>query len=559
MARHVTDLPELRQHIARYLDLDSLKACSLVCKTWHLDFHTVLWRRLSYKVPISLLVSPGALSTWLDTISRKAYLFRHVYHKGSIRAMVPEIRDILLDRCHGLIAIEAFVAGVKNGDPVRYWEETLRPLIEQNKVSLRRLELREVGSIPMTSLHLPSLFSGLPRLQSLEIGMTSTLEDLLSVLDACPTSLRCLDLRSNIQRRKIDQESSAPDQQKSLSQSIVHQAANTTTPPLRLKHLGIHGICYNGTLWDILSHITAHSLESLQVNAIFDSPFSLQVSSKLRDKLSRLTELRIRNRRPKHDLIFPMLLAAIPLHQLRNLHFGTMDTEYTTMLIDQQRQSLESLDVDFVQDHAGALGDILATCSKLKSLEFGAEPFVDIRTLVDPQKPWVCTELEVFKGSFGLSTCPFHLASNENHGAEDSKQEDEEGDEKVATIDPVASDPVEGLFMQRVGRLTKLRRFVRSFDIMGYLFTDYTSDIGKDIMAWTLSSGLIHLADLVNLEWLEFLEGDLPKGIGIPELVFFKQRWTSLRGLACYNMDAVEVKEWLATEWPELQVVLEHT
>jgi hypothetical protein len=76
----------------------------------------------------------------------------------------------------------------------------------------------------------------------------------------------------------------------------------TTAPPPRLKHLGIYGICYNGTLWDILSHIAAHSLESLQVNAIIDSAF--QVSPTLRDKLSRLTGLHITNRRPKHDPYF---------------------------------------------------------------------------------------------------------------------------------------------------------------------------------------------------------------------------------------------------------------
>ncbi|KAK3821714.1 MAG: hypothetical protein J3Q66DRAFT_155574 [Benniella sp.] len=559
MARHATDLPELRQHFARYLDLDSLKACSLVCKAWHLDFHSVLWRHFCYKVPKNLSESAEELSRWLDIASRKAYLFRHVYHKESRRAMVPEISDILLERCHGLITIEAFIARVKGGDPVRYWEETLRPLVEQNKVSIQRLLLREVIPTPMISFHMPSLLSGLPRLQSLELGMVTTLEDLLQVLDACSTSLKCFDLLSSIRRRNADQESSAPDQQKSPSQSIVHQAATTIAPPLRLKRLGILGGCYNGTLWDILSHIAAHYLESLQVNAIIDTPFAFQVSPTLRDKLSRLTDLHVKNRQPKDDPLFPVLLAAIPLQQLRNLHMGAMDVECTTMLIDRHHQSLETLTVHFVQSHAGALGDILATCSKLKSLDFGTEPFVDIRTLIDPQKPWVCTELEVFEGIFGLSPCPSPLASNENNGAEDSKQEDEGGDGKVTTFDPVTSDLVESLFMQRVGRLTKLRRFMHRFDIMGRLFSDYTGDEGKDVMAWTLFSGLTHLADLVNLEWLEFLDGDLPEGISIPELVFFKQHWTSLRGLACYNMDAVEVKEWLATEWPELQVVLNHT
>ncbi|KAK3821715.1 MAG: hypothetical protein J3Q66DRAFT_155591 [Benniella sp.] len=468
--------------------------------------------------------------------------------------MTPEIRDILLSRCHGLITIEAFVAGVKASDHIHYWEETLWPLIEQNKASLRRLQLREaIWVSTMVSLHLLSLLPGLSCLQSLELGIIFTLDDLLPVLNACPNSLNCLVLRSHVRRRKADQESSAPDQQKSpSSQSIVHQAA--TTPPLRLKHLGILGICYHGTLWDILSHIAAHSLESLQVNEIIDSPFSLQVSPALRDTLSRLTDLHINRRRPKHDPLLPMLLAALPPQQLRNLHLGTMDTECTTMLIDRQHQSLESLNVSFVQGHGGALGDILATCSKLKSLKFGTEPFVDIRTLIDPQKPWVCTELEVFEGIFGLSPCPSPLASNENNGAEDSKQEDEEGDEKVATLDPVTSDPAESLFMQQVGRLTKLRRLVQNSDIN---FSYYASVGSKDIMAWTLSSGLTHLADLENLEWFETLDAKIPKGIGILELSFIKQHWSSLRVLTCSIVDSVEVQEWLAIEWPGLKVKLQ--
>lgn len=78
-------------------------------------------------------------------------------------------------------------------------------------------------------------------------------------------------------------------------------------------------------------------------------------------------------------------------------------------------------------------------------------------------------------------------------------------------------------------------------------------------MAWTLTSGLTRLAGLVNLEWLEFLDVELPKGIGIPELVFFRKHWPNLKGLACYKIEAVEVQELLATEWPELEVKLNHT
>jgi len=539
MAKYATDLPELRQHIAPHLDLVTLKACSLVCRAWRLDFHSVLWERFSYKVPRSCTESLEEHVAWLDITSKKAHLFRHIYHKEYRRAIDPGVRDILLDRCHGLITIEAFVAGIRILDPVRYWEETLRPLIEQNKASLRRLQLLSPCSwIPMTTLPLPNLLAGLPRLQSLELGMASTLQGLLPILDACSTSLECLDLRSNLRRRIKD-----TDQQNSLSQPL-HQAT-TTTPP-RLKHLGIHGACYDGTLGDILSHLAIHSLESLLVNDIIDNQLSVQAPPTLRDTLSRLTELDIKGLRPNHASAFLVLLGATPPHQLRKVRLGTMDTECAAMLIQQQYQSLESLVVNFLWGHTGALADILATCSKLKHLDF--EPFVDIRTLVDSRRPWVCTELEVFEGYFGLS--PY-----ENDDAGRSRHKDEE-DDKVTASDPVTLDQVESLFMQRLGQLTKLRRLGQSYNIMGYFFDN---DMGSDNMTWTLSSGLTHLADLVNLQWLEFVDGNLPTGIGIPELLFMKHHWHSLQGLACYNMDITEVEEWLAAEWPQLKVKLRHT
>jgi len=120
----------------------------------------------------------------------------------------------------------------------------------------------------------------------------------------------------------------------------------------------------------------------------------------------------------------------------------------------------------------------------------------------------------------------------------------------------VASDLAENLFMQRLGQLTKLRRLGQVYDVVRYIFNDYPTGIDKDIMAWTLSSGLRHLADLANLEWLEFYGLDLPPGVGISELVFIKQHWPNLKGLSCYNIGAIEVQQWLASEWPELDVKL---
>ncbi|KAK3807285.1 MAG: hypothetical protein J3Q66DRAFT_357149, partial [Benniella sp.] len=361
--------------------------------------------------------------------------------------------------------------------------------------------------------------------------MAATLQELLPILDACSTSLEYLDLRSNLRRRKTD-----TDEQNPPSQPL-HQATTTTSP--RLKHLGIHGACYDGTLGDILSHLAIHSLESLLVNDIIDNQLSVQAPPTLRDTLSRLTELEIKGLQPSHASAFLVLLGATPPHQLRKVRLGTMDTECAAMLIQQQYQSLESLVVNFLRGHTGALADILATCSKLKHLDF--EPFADIRTLVDSQRPWVCTELEVFEGYFGLSPYEYDDAGRSRHKDED---------EKVTVSDPVTLYQAESRFMQRLGQLTKLRRLVQGHDTMRYLFDN---DMGFNNMAWTLSSGLTHLADLVNLQWLEFVDGDLPTGIGIPELLFMKQHWHSLQELACYNMDIIEV-EWLAAEWPQVKV-----
>ncbi|KAF9348263.1 hypothetical protein BGX34_002587 [Mortierella sp. NVP85] len=549
MKKHATDLSEVRQHIARHLDLDTLKSCSLVCKTWHLDFHPVLWELFTCKVPKQCSESPEKYATWMDITSQKAHLFRHIYDGKTRGPMPPEIRDIVL-RCHRLITIEVSVAENEYSDPIHYWEETLRPFIERSKVSLQRLLLREVTPVSMTSLQLPGLLAGLPRLRSLELEIGSTMEDVFPILEACLTSLECLDLRilrSKPKRSLVNQNDSATDQHNSPSQSLVHREATNSTP-LRLKHLSVHGICYDGALKDILSHVAIHSLESLQVNAVVDDQFFLLMSPALNDTLSRLTELNIRSLHPDHLSAFLMFLIAIPPHQLRKTNTGPMDTECVDMLIQKQHQSLESLIGTFQWGHTRALGDILATCHKLKNLDFRAERLIDIRTLIDPQRPWVCTELEVFEGHFGLPPPLHSLASNENDDKQDGQEEDYE---KVAT-----TDQVESLFLERLGRLTKLRRLAQGYEVVRYFYTMETDN--ENVMAWTLSSGLRHLTDLVNLRWLEFYDEDLPPSIGIPELMFIKRHWVNLQGLGCNKIDAAEVKEWLATEWPELEVKLKH-
>jgi len=68
----VTDIPELRHHIAQYLDFATLKAFTVVCKAWHLDAQPILWSRFKYEVPEKCSVSQEEYADWLDTIRMNA-------------------------------------------------------------------------------------------------------------------------------------------------------------------------------------------------------------------------------------------------------------------------------------------------------------------------------------------------------------------------------------------------------------------------------------------------------------------------------------------------------
>ncbi|KAF9366367.1 hypothetical protein BGX34_003646 [Mortierella sp. NVP85] len=507
-------IPELRRHIVRYMDFDTLKTFSLVSKACYLDAHPILWEHCSCKVPWKDPISPEEYIVWLYKIRRNACSFKHIYYM-EYDARRPEIGDILLERCHSLVTIEVAIAVIDRWNPYRHWEETLRPLVEQNRVSLRRLKLL-VHDIPsMASLQLPSLLSALSRLQSLELNFEQmSVEDLLPVLDACPSSLEHLDLGPTLQRRTIIQEDSVTHPQQS--------PGSITATSLRLKQLHIHSISHESILEDVLSRLAVYTLEGLKIDTITNVTYPIRISPTLRDVLWQLTDLHLENIHPSPGRGAPLILDAIQPHHLRHVNMSKLDTECTTKLIEQQYGSLESLNVGFLRGHAGALADILATCVKLKKLVFAAKPFVDIQTLIDPQHPWVCTELEVFNGVFGFN-------------------------------DAGCSRQVEDQFMQRLGKLTKLRRLVQQ---VAFVDRSMTAEIDRETMTWSLSSGLAHLGSLANLKTFLFAHQDLPKGIGVPEMTFIKKHWHSLRRLVCNGINNSELEEWLAAEWPELKVTL---
>ncbi|KAK3806671.1 MAG: hypothetical protein J3Q66DRAFT_392775 [Benniella sp.] len=429
----VTDIPELRHHIAQYLDFNTLKAFSVVCKAWYLDAQPILWSHFKCRVPQEPSVSLEEYALWLDTIRKNAIFFRHILYLGHREPIAPEICDVLLGRCHSLVSIMMRISAWQFQGPVCRWEETLRPLIEQNRITLRHLDLNLTKGLP--TLFLPSLLASLPRLRSLVL-FTNTImvEDVFSILDGCPSSLERFGLNATLTgRSKLVQGESVnhPD----------YSSIPSNAKPLRLKYLRMPYSRIEGSIEGILSRVAVHSLQEFRI----ETAYCLWISPTVRDALWRLTSLHVEESQLGYERALPGILEAIHPHQLCRVKLYRMTTGCIAKLIEKQHQSLEYLTVEFERNHTGALADILATCSRLKSLTFMGFPSVNIQTLIDPQKPWVCTELEVFEGYFGLSIpmeprVPDPLVSNKS-------------------LD--ASSSIEEQFMRRLGRLTHLRCVVQ--------------------------------------------------------------------------------------------------
>jgi len=520
----VTDIPELRHYIAQYLDFRTLKAFSLVCKAWYLDAQPILWSHFECEVPEECSVSLVKHALWLDAIRKNAILCKHILYLGYKEPIAPEICDVLLDRCHSVVSIMMCISAWQFRGPVGCWEETLRPLIEQNRITLRQLDLHLAEDLPVTFL--PSLLASLPHLRSLVLfADTMMVENVFAILDGCPSSLELLVLDITLTRRnELDQGVSVNDSDYSSILSVAK--------PLQLKCLHMPHSDIQGTMEAILSRLVAHSLQDFRI----DSAYCLRITPTVRDAIWRLTSLHVQGLQFGHERTLPGILEATHPHQLRRVNVSSMTTECTAKLIEMQHQSLETLTVHFEKGHTGALADILATCGRLKRLTF-CWPLVNIGTLIDPQKPWVCTELEFLEGCFGLPP------PNEPH-VPDPLASDK-------SVDVTASRRIEEQFMRRLGRLTNLRCIVRKPAIYYDLMAGKWVDTG--MMEWSLASGLEHLHGLVNLQTFKVLDQGPRKWIGVPEMTFIKQHWHGLKEMVCNDLGDIDVRKWLATEWAELK------
>ncbi|KAK3806670.1 MAG: hypothetical protein J3Q66DRAFT_406808 [Benniella sp.] len=519
-----TDLPELRQHIAQYLDFDTLKAFSLVCKAWYLDARPILWSCFKCRLWQGSSASPEEYALWLDTIRKNAMSFRRICYVEYREPLAPEIRDILLGQCHSVVSIRMDISSWQFQGPVCHWEETLRPLIEQNRITLRSLELHWVGGHTMTFL--TSLLASLSHLRSFELFISPMMvKYVFPILDACPSSLERLALHI------------PPKGDIRFTEDSDYSSIPPIATPLRLKYFSMPYFDVQGSMEEILSRVAVHSLQEFRIQAAY----CLQISPTVRDALWRLTSLHMKDLKSGDERALPGILEAIHPHQLRRVNVDRMTRENIAKLIEKQHQSLETLSVQLDNGHIAALADILATCSRLKRLTFSGQPFVNIQTLIDPQRPWVCTELGVFEGRFGLAL-PGEYGDLGRWVFEKS-------------VDVKTSRRIEEQFMHRLGRLTNLRCLVQNISSGSVVYHQLKDEGMKQrTVEWSLASGLEHLHGLVHLETFKILDTYPRKRIGVSEMVFIKQHWQNLKEMICNDIGDIDVQEWLATEWPELKV-----
>ncbi|KAF9162484.1 hypothetical protein DFQ26_003506 [Actinomortierella ambigua] len=103
------DLTEIRLHVGSYLSGADHKACAIVCKAWHRDFQSLVWKSLNARR--SLLLSLTQRKKWLSSVRANAHWVRHLLYPHDTRDS-EELDFILLNRCRSLQSIVMSAKGL---------------------------------------------------------------------------------------------------------------------------------------------------------------------------------------------------------------------------------------------------------------------------------------------------------------------------------------------------------------------------------------------------------------------------------------------------------------
>ncbi|KAF9153367.1 hypothetical protein DFQ26_000593, partial [Actinomortierella ambigua] len=135
------DVPELRFHVGKFLDVDGLRACALVCRAWHRDFQPLVWRSFSADL------SETNSSCQIDSIRHNIHRIRDLqwieYYNP--RYTTSTLFNLLSTECYdSLVSLDLrFCAHLE-------WDQYLR-LFENNEQTLQQVSITYEGERPVPS------------------------------------------------------------------------------------------------------------------------------------------------------------------------------------------------------------------------------------------------------------------------------------------------------------------------------------------------------------------------------------------------------------------------
>ncbi|KAG0263875.1 hypothetical protein DFQ27_001596 [Actinomortierella ambigua] len=409
MQQHPLDISELRVYIGRFLDGESAKACSLVCKTWHEDLRRFVW--LAHRTPLMKDSQDASIRTlWEHGVRKNGCWIRHINGQCT-STWQPWVISVLSEHCQSLLSIRI---SFTTKPQLLLW----MPLIRLNR-ELQTVELSQASDLqrllndpevsnaqrlfeafrPITResramlsrdthfWNVPEVLDalqGLERLRHLELW-AATVPYLLRILQACP-SLRELTVSG------VMGKTSEPEGEQVPLAHVIEALASTTFPLCRLEMGSIRDGC---PMNDLLSRLPA--LESLSVRS-GSSDFRQSAIQLLSEgRWPFLSELVMNS---PADCIG--LMEAIPVGQLRSAVLPTLRSSSVLALLERQGPTLERLSIQSC-DTGLVLARLFYECPRLKELELqirGRVKYLDLRDLLF--RPWVLQDLERLSVHVGI-------------------------------------------------------------------------------------------------------------------------------------------------------------
>ncbi|KAF9976507.1 hypothetical protein BGZ73_008447 [Actinomortierella ambigua] len=522
------NIPELRRHIAEYLDPKDRKSCALVCKAWHEDFQSFVWAR--YYVPYSQKNLPYTLRTMpmeqqtarTNSLARHAHRIRYLRYLPYDQVMEAEHQAILFRECRSLIYMD--VEAINEID----WE-AVATLIQEN-VSLKWLNLRggrNKYSVPAKDeMFFAGLFQGHVRLREVAIGFRLSGPTVVAILEACPSlaSFSVEDLHSDIDAT----EDSEDDPYRVSKSGHSH-----------IKLLRIGSAWTDADLACVLAYCP--EVECLRLNGRQSQVCTRTCKVLQQGRHKQLVKIALGDRSdgaPYQSALFE----AVPRHQLKQVKMYLFDdgAQAVQTLVEHHHLSLESLRTFGNWVHEGlanAMGNVFFKCCRLRKLRLHVQDYLDIRYVID--HPWA------FAGTMKSLEVPLGIDLQTSDPSLLRKGADIKKEVTITVMDEWRLD--EMAFMMRLGQCHQLRRIRSGFQDSRPRYRSL-----KDV-TWLLVNGLNYLAQLEQLEVLDLGNANYGEEAGTDELMFMRDHWPCIKKLRCAGLVNKE-RKWLKRNFSRLTV-----